>query len=252
MRGEIRWSVRGGVRKGAHGFKWWFTLIELLVVVAIITILLSLLLPALRAARQKTQGIACVNNLKQVGTSIIMYAGDEEGWSPHAYNSAYPVARRTWAGLLSDLKYIPRIPPFLSPSHGTMLSCPSMKGENGNHIYGVRSHGQVCGVGFRVLHSPVTWAYGSSSASWRNPSAFIMAGDTRSSNSDVQWYILDDNNWGGGRPVAHTRHFHKGNFVCADGHAEGIAGNDLIANYPSGYGFNAFISQKGVGYGVGF
>jgi prepilin-type N-terminal cleavage/methylation domain-containing protein/prepilin-type processing-associated H-X9-DG protein len=66
-----------------------FTLIELLVVIAIIAILAAMILPALARAKQKTQGVYCMNNTKQMCLAWNMFAGDNnDTLAPNADGTA--------------------------------------------------------------------------------------------------------------------------------------------------------------------
>jgi|DewCreStandDraft_4_1066084.scaffolds.fasta_scaffold04144_9 prepilin-type N-terminal cleavage/methylation domain-containing protein len=65
-----------------EGRKKGFTLIELLVVIAIIAILAAILFPVFASARARARTVACLNNLKQLGTAFQMYMQDHRGILP--------------------------------------------------------------------------------------------------------------------------------------------------------------------------
>lgn len=57
-----------------------FTLVELLVVIGIISLLISILMPALGRARAAAQRVQCMSNLRQIQMASIMYCQENKGW----------------------------------------------------------------------------------------------------------------------------------------------------------------------------
>jgi prepilin-type N-terminal cleavage/methylation domain-containing protein/prepilin-type processing-associated H-X9-DG protein len=65
-----------GYRMASSKLNTRFTLIELLIVIAIIAILASMLLPALRSAKEKAKQIACTSNMKNLFLATNYYEND--------------------------------------------------------------------------------------------------------------------------------------------------------------------------------
>jgi len=79
-----------------------FALIELLVVVAVIAILAGLLLPALGRAKERAQGMGCLNHLRQLQIGFHLYADDNDGrLSPSEMHAGFQELPRWVAGAMS-------------------------------------------------------------------------------------------------------------------------------------------------------
>ena len=59
-----------------------FTLIELLVVVAIIAVLMSILLPSLKAAKESARAVVCGQRQRDIGNGLQTYFTENGDWIP--------------------------------------------------------------------------------------------------------------------------------------------------------------------------
>jgi len=130
-----------GIRRPRERSQSGFTLVELLVVIAIIAVLISLLLPALNAARRSSQSIQCLSNLRQIGLAQMTYAQDNGNFIvPGAWvnqPSQIPPGGTnsdtlTWAEILAEGHYLPNGTYSTSQAavnQQTVLWCPSVIGN---------------------------------------------------------------------------------------------------------------------------
>jgi prepilin-type N-terminal cleavage/methylation domain-containing protein len=128
------------IESRSHRTNPYFTLIELLVVIAIIGILAAMLLPALKLARDSSKSIVCSNNIKQLGTVITMYAGENDGFLPMSYTVANDLWWNTLlrAGFLKNQRRSGSDSlPWGSTEKETAFQCPGVKNyTNPDYDYG--------------------------------------------------------------------------------------------------------------------
>lgn len=77
-----------------------FTLIELLIVISIISILASMLLPALQKARDTGRAVVCLSNMKRLGVLVYLYADDNNGKILPRYSTITPGNNGAYDGIL--------------------------------------------------------------------------------------------------------------------------------------------------------
>lgn len=208
-----------------------FTLIELLVVVAIIAILAAILFPVFAQAKQAAKKAADLNNLKQIGVGLMLYAGDYDDYGPMVkMMGAHQI---TWVDELqpyAKARLLNKSPLDNSPHWATGMRWTS---------YGLNAY-------FEALHPPY---FGCSLSQPANPAATVFAAPVR---DELKWFVpatvvnpdhfmpmfwgnpakvtnsmFQMRQWDLGRRLPRTLWFDidgkRANYLFADGHAKSHA-----------------------------
>lgn len=229
-----------------------FTLIELIVVIAIISLLVALLLPALSRARKAAYGVECLGRERQLAVAAFAYHAD------HGY---YPVNSRTHLGPgIPSMDFIKQLGPYTHPGQpqydrheNTIWTPPNTARVNfylcpGGEYYPV-SPGNMSEVRKRALYLTdrrVTNYVVNPFFGYRNFTSPEFYGPKKevidpNSNVPLMGEAKDDSSWGGdyfptvmlpilGRAGFYPHLSETTNIVFLDGHAANVGTYDEVVD----------------------
>jgi prepilin-type processing-associated H-X9-DG protein len=239
------------VRKRHRSFLTGFTLVEILVVISAIALLIAILVPALTAARSRTQGLVCKSNLRQLLIASIGYATENDGFYVPAASDMWDSAGlHRWHGVRDALDEpfdAGRGPLVGYLAEGRVKECPAkvgfVKGEDwsANFEQGCGGYGyNMTYIGSRVrqygINGVQDWkeAYARTTRMTEvaGPGETLMFADTAMANdggSLIEYSFAEPPfTVSNGRavtsfymsPSIHFRHRGRANIGWADGHIE--------------------------------
>lgn len=231
-----------------------FTLVELMIVIAVVAVLIAVLLPSLKKAREAAQKLACASNEHQLAVAFVSYNTDWKGYYPYAWNysstapteaaSNYVVAIYGYLGQYKISTERPKVlwcpanswvPPLnatstgMSPTYGLNGGVMPFSGSGttgGPVLYPrIRNRqisypSQVLLVGETPAAAVGTTKYGANvkflTTFWTSPTLFRYPYTNLRPATNGTWYDFEVAQ-GGDTPVTRTNHQQGWNSLMFDG-----------------------------------
>lgn len=131
-----------------------FTLIELLVVIAIISILATILLPALSQAQHLAKNVSCTSQQRSIMMAILFHADENNSFLPYQSLASEDIMKKDVEWGQQIVPFLETVDPFFCPAHselpfGAQDLPPSMMEEN---YYRLWMFGNVSSYGYNYLN----------------------------------------------------------------------------------------------------
>jgi len=205
-----------------------FTLIELLVVIAIIALLLGILMPALSKSRRIAKAIVCSNQMRQIGTAVLVYAQENEEYLPRSSHSAAVFRSLRWGQAIMPYlgrgRYKIGVTDFNDLLNG-LYRCPADIRRNAAWSYGKNVWFELSssetGALLGMASGPTYWKL----AQIRNPARIVefgeMAGSNMAAAGSADHIMAHFWLMGGVPEIDFNRHGNgTSNYIFLDGHIE--------------------------------
>ena len=210
-----------------------FTLVELLVVIAIIGLLAGLSFPAISGSMAKAKSTECVNNLRQIGTAMNLFASENNGYlpyasGPNAAGSGNSFGFNHWEAPLAVIMGVgtgsvsyPSRASFENAKAKHPFNCPACK--TGFRTYTANMHS----MGF--LPGGSAWPRRKIASIVKSSQLILVAddtfGDPAPANSGTDYF--DEASYTNRIGI---RHGGRANALFGDFHVESITASNLIAS----------------------
>jgi prepilin-type N-terminal cleavage/methylation domain-containing protein/prepilin-type processing-associated H-X9-DG protein len=190
-----------------------FTLIELLVVMAIIALLAAMLLPALSRGKESARATQCLNQMRQIGVAVRLYAEDHGDEFPRSQHSAFAHGQLPWERSLAPLLGSTTIL-WTNLFEGPYRCASDRRSAPWSFSYGLNVYFEL-GPNDDYVGKPQTWRR---TVQVPRPSMTILFAENNSATDHIMpnfWVSPADTG-----DVAKRRHGRRSNYIFADSHAE--------------------------------